>query len=85
MRSAMASSLLCIAWLFLTRGPIRRNFTDAEIDDFLASPSGRQLAQMTRYTAVGTPAEVKDYLESFAKEAGADEDRIHSVELIGAP
>jgi len=79
---------------FLTRGPVRRNFTDAEIDDFLASPGGGQLAQMTRYTAVGTPAEVHDYLESFAKEAGADElitahhaqsldDRIRSIELIG--
>lgn len=81
---------------FLTRGPIRRNFTDAEIDDFLASPSGGQLAQMTRYTAVGTAAEVRDYLEAFAKEAGADElitahhaqsvdDRLRSIELTTAP
>ncbi|AGL17705.1 LLM class flavin-dependent oxidoreductase [Actinoplanes sp. N902-109] len=77
---------------FLTRGPVQRNLTDAELDAFLASPSGRQLAGMTRYTAVGTPAEVHDYLETFAKEAGADElitahhaqrveDRIHSIEL----
>ncbi|MFG1604665.1 LLM class flavin-dependent oxidoreductase [Actinoplanes sp. NPDC049265] len=80
---------------FLTRGPIRRNLTDAEIDEFLASPSGHQLSQMTRYTAVGTAGEVRDYLEAFAKEAGADElitahhaqsveDRIHSIELTGA-
>ncbi|WP_305784378.1 LLM class flavin-dependent oxidoreductase [Symbioplanes lichenis] len=77
---------------FITRGPVARNFTDAEIDEFLASPSGRQLSQMTRYTAVGTAAEVQDYLETFAKEAGADElitahhaldtaDRIRSVQL----
>jgi luciferase family oxidoreductase group 1 len=77
---------------FLTRGPIQRNLTDAEIDAFLASPSGQSLAGMTRYTAVGTPAEVQEYLETFAKEAGADElitahhaqsveDRIRSIEL----
>ncbi|WP_067500237.1 LLM class flavin-dependent oxidoreductase [Actinoplanes sp. TFC3] len=77
---------------FLTRGPGARNLTDAELDTFLASPSGRQLASMTRYTAVGTPDEVHDYLESFAKEAGVDEiitahhaerlqDRIRSIEL----
>ncbi|WP_285691260.1 LLM class flavin-dependent oxidoreductase [Actinoplanes sp. NBRC 103695] len=91
----MTSSYRARTRSFLTRGPVRRNFTDAEIDDFLASPGGQQLARMTRYTAVGTPEEVKDYLESFAKEAGADElitahhaqsveDRIHSIELVGA-
>ncbi|MFI5937578.1 LLM class flavin-dependent oxidoreductase [Actinoplanes sp. NPDC051494] len=79
---------------FLTRGPLGRNLTDAEIDEFLASPSGRNLAAMTKYTAVGTADEVRDYLETFAKEAGADElitahhaqnvtDRVHSVELTG--
>ncbi|GAA2479505.1 putative luciferase-like protein [Winogradskya humida] len=81
---------------FISRGPIARNYTDAEIDTFLASPGGRQLSAMTRYTAVGTAAEVHDYLESFAKECGADElitahhalnieDRVHSVELTAQP
>ncbi len=78
---------------FLTRGPVGRNLTDAEIDAFLAGPQGASLAAMTKYTAVGTADEVRDYLETFAKEAGADElitahhaletaDRIRSVELL---
>ena len=77
---------------FLTRGPLGGNFTDAEIDDFLASARGAQLAAMTRYTATGTPAEVRDYLGDFAKGCFADElitthqahdpaDRIRSIEL----
>jgi luciferase family oxidoreductase group 1 len=80
---------------FLTRGPVARNFTDAEIDAFLASPSGAQLAGMTRYTAVGTPAEVRDYLTGFAAQCHADElitthqapetaDRVRSIELTAA-
>jgi putative transposase len=77
---------------FISRGPLGGNYTDAEIDEFLASPNGHQLASMTRYTAVGTPAEVRDYLEAFAASGQADElitahsasrptDRVHSVEL----
>jgi putative transposase len=79
----------------LTRGVRGGNFTDAEVDAFLASPNGAGLAAMTRYTAAGTPAEVRDYLTGFAKETGADElivahhamsvtDRVRSVELTGA-
>ncbi len=78
----------------LTRGVRGGNFTDAEIDAFLASPNGAGLAAMTRYTAVGTPAEVRDYLAGFAAETGADElilahhamsvaDRVRSVALTG--
>ncbi|GAB7036711.1 LLM class flavin-dependent oxidoreductase [Catenuloplanes sp. NPDC020197] len=80
---------------FITRGSVGQNFTDAEIDAFLASPNGQQLAQMTRYTAVGTPEEVRDYLEAFAASIRADElitahhaedvaARTRSVELTGA-
>jgi alkanesulfonate monooxygenase SsuD/methylene tetrahydromethanopterin reductase-like flavin-dependent oxidoreductase (luciferase family) len=79
----------------LTRGARGANFTDAEIDAFLASPNGAGLAGMTRYTAVGTPGEVRDHLAAFAESAQADElivahhasditDRIRSVELTGA-
>jgi len=79
----------------ISRGTVGANFTDAEIDAFLASPNGRQLASMTRYTAVGTPAEVRDYLEAFAASSHADElilahhapqvvDRVRSIELTGA-
>jgi luciferase family oxidoreductase group 1 len=77
---------------FIARGPGGGNFTDAEIDAFLASPNGRHLASMTKYTATGTPAEVRAYLEEFAASCNADElitahhaqrtdDRIRSVEL----
>ena len=50
-----------------------RIFTDAEADAVLESPAGRQLQQMARYTAVGTPDEVRDYLDRFAEQARADE------------
>ncbi|MFI5843238.1 LLM class flavin-dependent oxidoreductase [Catenuloplanes sp. NPDC051500] len=80
---------------FISRGAVGQNFTDAEIDAFLASPNGRQLAQMTKYTAVGTPDEVRDFLEEFAASVQADElitahhaesaaARVKSVELTGA-
>jgi luciferase family oxidoreductase group 1 len=77
---------------FISRGALGVNYTDAEIDEFLTSPGGRQLASMTQYTAVGTPAEVRTYLEAFAASCQADElitahsasrieDRVRSVEL----
>ncbi|WP_033337854.1 LLM class flavin-dependent oxidoreductase [Catenuloplanes japonicus] len=80
---------------FISRGATGGNFTDVEIDTFLASPGGQQLARMTRYTAVGTPEQVRDYLEDFADSIKADElitahhaesaaDRVKSVALTGA-
>jgi putative transposase len=88
-----------VAYRARTRSMLNRsargmNFTDAEIDEFLASPNGAPLAGMTRYTAAGTPAEVRDYLTAFAATARADElitahhasevpDRVRSVELTG--
>jgi luciferase family oxidoreductase group 1 len=50
-----------------------RTPTEAETDAILGSEGGRQIEQMVVYSAVGRPAEVKDYLEQFAKHAGADE------------
>ncbi|MGW2664968.1 LLM class flavin-dependent oxidoreductase [Nocardia tengchongensis] len=80
---------------FIKRGAAGADFSDEEIDAFLASPNGRHLAAMTTYTAVGTPADVVDYLEDFAAGIQADElilahhaqdieDRVRSVELTGA-
>ncbi len=57
----------------IQRGPQAREYSDEEIDAFLLSPGGAQIAQMARYTAVGTPSEVREYLEAFAQEARADE------------
>ncbi|WP_327146225.1 LLM class flavin-dependent oxidoreductase [Nocardia sp. NBC_01327] len=79
---------------FIKRSAAGADYTDDEIDAFLASPNGHQLALMTKYTAVGTPAEVVAYLEDFAVGIQADElilahhahrieDRVRSVELTG--
>jgi putative transposase len=78
----------------VSRGAASGTFSDEEIDAFLASPNGRQLASMTQYTAIGTPAEVRAYLDDFAATIQADElilahhathidDRVRSVELTG--
>ncbi|MER5426917.1 LLM class flavin-dependent oxidoreductase [Streptosporangium roseum] len=56
--------------LFFGRG---RTFTPEEADMILQSPAGRQVLQMTKYSAVGTPAEVRDYLDRFTEHAQADE------------
>jgi luciferase family oxidoreductase group 1 len=47
--------------------------SDDEADLILRSPRGRQVLQMLRYSAVGTPAEVDEYLGAFARHADADE------------
>ena len=68
---------------------------DDEVDAVLASPEGMQIAQMVRYSAVGRPDEVRDYLEDFGREADADElmialqspggePRLRSAELVAA-
>jgi alkanesulfonate monooxygenase SsuD/methylene tetrahydromethanopterin reductase-like flavin-dependent oxidoreductase (luciferase family) len=69
-----------------------RTFTDEEAEQVLASEGGRQIEQMVTYSAVGTPSEVRDYLEQFVEHADADEliiahqststeGRLRSVEL----
>ena len=50
-----------------------RTFTDEEADAILSMPQGRQIDEMTTYSGVGTPAEVRDYLSWFAGHADADE------------
>jgi luciferase family oxidoreductase group 1 len=62
----------------IQRGPVQsgaavREYSDDEVDAFLLSPAGSQIAQMARYTAIGTAADVREYLEDFAEEAQADE------------
>lgn len=76
----------------IKRGAAGVDYSDDEIDAFLASPNGRHLSAMTTYTAVGTSAEVHAYLTDFADSIQADElilahyatrieDRVRSVEL----
>jgi luciferase family oxidoreductase group 1 len=78
------------AAFLLARG---RTLSDDEADAILESPAGHHVRQMLRYAAVGTAAEVGDYLEDFAKHADADElitahqsptaaGRLRSVELL---
>jgi luciferase family oxidoreductase group 1 len=50
-----------------------RQLTDDEVDAVLSSPEGAQIEHMVVYSAVGTPPDVRDYLENFAKVADADE------------
>lgn len=72
---------------------VGRSYTDEEADSIIESPQGRQLMGMLEYSAVGTPAQAHDYLESFRRYADADElivaplsssveARLRSVELL---
>lgn len=76
----------------ISRGPSTPDYTDEDIDYFLTTPEGRGIADMMRYSAVGTPTQVVQFLEEFAASAQADElivahqsptiaDRLRSVEL----
>jgi luciferase family oxidoreductase group 1 len=67
--------------------------SDEEADAILASPAGRHVEHMAMYTALGTPDEVSEYLDAFARHADADElitvhhspnaeARLRSVELL---
>lgn len=50
-----------------------RRITDEEADVVLESAHAAQVDEMLRYTAAGTPAQVRDYLAEFADHADADE------------
>ncbi len=69
------------------------SLTDEQADDVLASPQGQQIEQMVHYAAVGTPGDVRAYLDDFEKHADADElivalqspgieQRLHSARLL---
>ncbi len=49
------------------------NLTDEQADQLLAAGIGAHVDQMLTYTAVGTPAQVRDYLDRFIAHTGADE------------
>jgi luciferase family oxidoreductase group 1 len=82
------------------RGMIARNqagvdYSDQQIDEFLTTPAGANIANMMRVTAVGTSADVAGFLDEFALSAQADElilahgalaveDRLRSVELASS-
>ena len=57
----------------IARRPGAPEYGDAQIDAFLTTSNGKQLADMLRYTAVGNVDEVRRFLEQFAASAHADE------------
>jgi len=59
--------------MMVARGPQAVTYSDGQIDAFLTTPQGARLADMMRYTAVGAPGEVREYLREFARHAQADE------------
>ena len=70
-----------------------RTLSDEEADALLQSPAGERIMQMGTYAAVGTPVEVRKYVEDFVQLARADElitvhpsqtvaDRLKSVQLL---
>jgi luciferase family oxidoreductase group 1 len=76
--------------LLLTNG---LTVSDAEADAILASPHGRGIADMMRYTALGTLDDVRGGLMAFADHCGADElmvacggptaeDRLYTLERV---
>jgi alkanesulfonate monooxygenase SsuD/methylene tetrahydromethanopterin reductase-like flavin-dependent oxidoreductase (luciferase family) len=50
-----------------------QRLTDEQADQLLAQGAGHHVGQMLTHTAVGTRAEVGEYLDRFRKLADADE------------
>jgi luciferase family oxidoreductase group 1 len=55
------------------RGQDTEDLTDEQADQLLAAGLGDQVDQMLTYSAVGTPAQVSDYLDGFIRHTEADE------------
>jgi alkanesulfonate monooxygenase SsuD/methylene tetrahydromethanopterin reductase-like flavin-dependent oxidoreductase (luciferase family) len=79
--------------LFGRRLGLPQDLSDEQADELLASAVGMHVDQMLKYAAVGSPADVRDYLDRFVKKTGADElitvhqapsldARLRSVELL---
>jgi luciferase family oxidoreductase group 1 len=54
-------------------GQNTEDLTDEHADQLLAAGLGDQVDQMLTYSAVGTPAQVSDYLDGFIRHTEADE------------
>jgi len=55
------------------RGQSTADLTDEQADQLLAAGLGDQVDQMLTYSAVGTAAQVSDYLDGFIRHTEADE------------
>lgn len=78
----------------MLRGGVSDSISELDLDRILDSPSGAQVQNMMKYSAVGTPTQARDYAEQFARETGADElivahlaagleDRVYSITEFG--
>lgn len=62
-----------------------RPLSDEQVDALLASPRLAQLEEMVRYTALGTPDAVAEYLDWFREHSDADELMVvHQGESVDA-
>ena len=70
------------------------HLSDAQVDQVVDSPTGRQIIDMLKFTGVGTGEDAAEYLEKFAALAQADElmvsfqapgsqEAIHGMRLLG--
>ena len=70
-----------------------RNLTENDVEQLVHSAAGQQILQMLEMTAVGTPEQVRDWLDTFAERIHADEliitnmadslqDRKHALQLL---
>ncbi len=57
----------------LILGRPKQHFTDQEADRILSTDAGHHVDKMLTYTAIGTPAKAREYLEWFREHADADE------------
>jgi len=56
------------------RGPeAEERLTDEQADQLLAAGLGAHVDEMLTYSAVGAPAQVRDYLDAFVRKTEADE------------
>ncbi len=55
------------------QGQDTQDLTDEQADQLLAAGLGAHVDQMLTYAAVGTPAQVSDYLDGFIRRTEADE------------
>ncbi|MDZ7676764.1 MAG: LLM class flavin-dependent oxidoreductase [Acidimicrobiales bacterium] len=73
----------------------RRDLGDDELDRIVASSQGQQVLAMMKHSAIGTPDQVRTFLDDFAHDADADElivvhasptpeQRLRSVELTAS-
>jgi luciferase family oxidoreductase group 1 len=65
--------LLAVARVAALYGRGGQTLTDEQAEAALRSGAAQHVEQMLTYSAIGTPTDIRSYLEQFAKQADADE------------